>query len=280
MNHTTIVQQLDLNRIFPRGEHRWNMGIRRGDAATFFATTDPSDAVRAERCRWLADQAETYAAMLPEAEPALEETLAFARTLGAVRDIGGSSYDQLLALGRAWEPDFVLMHPGAHGSYYLAGGVVCFPSSWSLSEKLGQPMHEVHADVPGLNEQLAPQIELLFARLRPGEAWLRENANYSRDARLNHHPSQVLEPLDATVTPAEFWIRQEHQLLLKLPRTGSILFGIRVEPVPLARVLENAKAAARLAEVFATMSAAAAEYKGISEVRTQVIAWLREAAQR
>src|SRR5207244_1703564 len=119
MNHGTIVRHPDWSRIFPRGEHRWNMGVRRGDAATFFATIDPGDAVRAARRRWLADQVETYAALLPEAEPALRETLAFARTLGAVADTVASPYEQLLALGRAWEPDFVWMHPDGHGTHYL-----------------------------------------------------------------------------------------------------------------------------------------------------------------
>jgi hypothetical protein len=278
MNHTTIAQESDWNSIFPRGDHRWNMGVRRGDAATFFATRDADDAVCAERAGWLADDPETYAALPPEAEPALHETVQLARTLGTVVDTAAPPHEQLLALGRAWEPDFVWMHPDGHDTHHLIGGVVCFPSSWALREKLGRPMREVHVPVPGLNDALARQIESLFAKQVSGDVWVRENANYSRDSRRNHHPSQPLHKLDATITPAEFWIRLEHQLLLKLPRSGSILFGIRVEPYPLTRLLEDAQAAARLAEVFSTMSPAAAAYKGLTEARPQVIAWLRQAA--
>ena len=280
MNFPSTAREPDWSLIFPRGGHRWNMGVRRGDAAAFFRTLDAADAVRAERARWLASDPDTYSALLPEAEPALQETVQLARSLGAVVETAAPLQEQLLALGRAWEPDFVWMHPDGQGTHRLIGGVVCFPSSWALREKLGRPMHEVHAPVPGLNALLARQVELLFAKQVPGEAWVRENANYSRDSLLNHHPSQPLEPLDATVTPSEFWIRMEHQLLLKLPHSGSILFGIRVEPYPLARVLEDPLASARLAEIFATMSEAAAAYKGLAAVRPNVIAWLRAAAER
>ena len=256
------------------------MGLRRGDAATFFNNYDVADSVRAERTRWLADDPEKYAALLPEAEPALHETVQLARKLGAVIDDAVSPHEQLLSLGRIWEPDFAWMHPDSHGAHRLIGGVVCFPSSWALREKLGKPMLEIHSPVPGLNEVLARKIESLFAKQIPGVVWVRENANYSRDSQLNHHPSQAIRKLDETITPSEFWIRLEHQLLLKLPCCGSILFGIRVEPYPLARLLENAQAAARLAEVFSTMSPAAAAYKNLTEARPKVIDWLQQAASK
>jgi hypothetical protein len=266
----------DWDRIYPDADHRWVMGLRPGDAADFFATRDATGAVCAERARWLADDAAKYAALLPEAEPALRDTVALARTLGTTIDAALPASLQLLALGRAWEPDFVWMHPDGDGIHRLIGGVVCFPSSWALRDKLGRPMSEVHGPVPGLNAELGRQIETFFARQALGVAWTRENSNYSRDAQLNHHPSRPRRPLDATVTADEVWIRVEHQLLLKLPRSGSVLFGIRLEIIPLPRLMEGAQAAARLARVFSTMSPAAAVYKGVAEARTALVALLRQ----
>ncbi len=43
------------------------------------------------------------------------------------------------------------MTPGRDGStqqYRLLGGVVCFPSHWSLLEKLGQDLPTIHSPVP------------------------------------------------------------------------------------------------------------------------------------
>jgi hypothetical protein len=42
------------SQIFPDADHRWVMGLRAGDAAAFFAKRDVTDAVCAERVRWLA----------------------------------------------------------------------------------------------------------------------------------------------------------------------------------------------------------------------------------
>lgn len=266
----------DWRRIFPDADHRWVMGLRPGDAAEFFAGQDATGAVCAERVRWLAEDADTYSALPREAEPALIETVELARSLGTNIDASLSAREQLLALGRVWEPDFVWMHSDDHGTHRLIGGVVCFPSAWALREKLGRPMSEVHEPVPGLNDGLARNIETFFARQEPGTVWIRENANYSRDAELNHLPSRPRRPLDATITVEEFFIRLEHQLLLKLSRSGSILFGIRVEVVPLTHLLRDRDATARLARLLSTMSPAAAAYKGVAAAQSKLVVLLNQ----
>ncbi len=263
-------------RILPDADHRWVMGLRPGNAVEFFAARDVTGAVVDERARWLAEDADTYSALTREAEPALRETIELARSLGTNIDTSLSAREQLLALGRVWEPDFVWMHPDNHGTHRLTGGVVCFPSSWALREKLGRSMSEVHEPVPGLNDALARNIETFFARQEPGVVWVRDNVNFSRDAERNHLPSRSLRPLDATITAAEFFIRLEHQLLLKLPRSGSILFGIRVEVVPLTELIRDRDATARLARLFDTMSPAASAYKGVATARPKLLALLRQ----
>jgi len=266
----------DWTRIFPDADHRWIMGLRQGDSVVdYFADADLSGAVCAERVRWLADDPQKYAALKPEAEPALYETVELARAWGATIDVERTPFEQLLALGRVWEPDFVWMHPFADGVHRLIGGVVCFPSSWALHEKLGRPMSEVHDLVPGLNDALGRQVETFLAKQVSGVDWRRENWNLSRDAELNHHPSRPRSRLDATITAEEVWIRLEHQLLLKLPRSGSILFGIRVEVVPVADVIADAHAATRFARLLSTLTTASAAYKDVFTAGPALIAMLR-----
>jgi heme-dependent oxidative N-demethylase alpha subunit-like protein len=263
-------------RFFRDADHRWIMGLRQGDSlADYFADADPTNAIRAERGRWLADDPHKYAALLPESEPALEETVELARSWGVPIDVEKTPFEQLLALGRAWEPDFLWMHPSADGVHRLIGGVVCFPSSWALQEKLGRPMTEVHDLVPGLNDALGRQIEMFLAKQIPGAVWRRENWGLSRDAELNHHPSRPRRRLDATITAADVWIRLEHQLLLKLPRSGSVLFGIRVEPVPLSNVIADPQAATCFARILSTLTPASAAYKDVSTAGPALIAMLQ-----
>ncbi|MFO0821931.1 MAG: DUF3445 domain-containing protein [Gemmataceae bacterium] len=251
------------------------MGLRRGDAAAFLAPRDSTGSVRAERERWLTEDCTTYAALTPAAGPALADTVALAAQLGTAIPASLTPWDQLMALGRCWESDFVWVHPDGTGTHRLTGGVVCFPSSWALSDKIGRTMSETHRPVPGLNDALDRQIETFFAKMVPGVAWTRENANYSRVPDLNQHPARSRRALDPTVTSDEFWIRVEHQLLLKLPSSGSILFAIRVEVFPLWKLQECPEGAARLARLLATMPAAAADYKGVGQARDVIVSMLR-----
>jgi hypothetical protein len=267
---------LDWSWILPEGDHRWIMGLRQGESLSeFFADQDPSGAVRAERARWLSEEPHKYAALLPEAEPALYETLELARDLGAYRGDGESSpFAQLLQLGVAWEPDFVWMHPDDEGVHRLIGGVLCFPSSWALTDKIGRPMSEVHGPVPELNTTIGRSIDTFLARQVPGVIWRRENWGISREATLNLHPSRPRRRLDGSVTVDEVWLRLEHQLLLKLPQSGSVLFGSRIQPVPLADVIAQPQAAMRLARLIATLTPAAAAYKEIAAARPRLLALL------
>src|SRR5215203_1064827 len=93
---------IDWHRIYPHAQHRWVMGLRPGSLAAFFARRESTDTACAERARWLAEDPEAYSALPAEALPALAETVALARGLGAVVDPAAAPRDQLLALGRAW----------------------------------------------------------------------------------------------------------------------------------------------------------------------------------
>ncbi len=250
------------------------MGLARHDSVeNYFAVENVE--VLYERQRWLTEDFELYADMQPVCEPILEETLQFATSIGT-RLVAheSTSHDGLRVLGESWEPDFAWMFPGDDGIHRLVGGVVCFPSSWALGDKLGRPMSEVHAPVPGLNESLGRQIETFLRKLEPGAVWRRENWGLSRDANRNHHTAKHRRRLDATVTINEVWVRLEHQLLLKLPRTHGVLFGIRVEIVPLCDVIAIPHAAARMARLLATMSESAANYKGLLSSRESVVKML------
>ncbi|MBX3444006.1 MAG: DUF3445 domain-containing protein [Planctomyces sp.] len=266
----------DWARILPDADHRWTMGLRPGHVADFFAAWDSSGAMRAERAHWLNTEPERYASLPEDAEPALGDTVALARRLGVPIEDGLPPHVQLQTLGRMWEPDFVWMRCDDEGRHRLIGGVLCFPSSWDLREKLGQPMHAIHAPVPGLNPALERQIEVFLSRLTPGTAWTRENANFSRDARFNHHPSRPRTRFDASVTLEEFHLRLEHQLLLRLRPKGDILFGIRVEIIPIAAVLANRGAGRRLRRMLATISPEGAAYKGIGTARDRLVELLDE----
>lgn len=178
------------------------------------------------------------------------------------------------AIGEVLEPDFLLLKPDEAGEMKLLAGCVCFPSSWSLEEKMGRPLDFIHRVVPGLNEQLGKPIAQFCRRMTPDIAWLRANWGLSRSPELNQHPRRALPRLDATVKPDEVWLRVEHQALVALPRTGGLLFGMRVIVHSLAEVKRNPAAAHGLHHALQTMPEAMAVYKGIAPARTALLEML------
>ena len=274
----------DWSRILPEGDHRWSMGLRPADPASFFAPCDLTGEVVRERARWLAAEPEKYAALLPEAFPCLSETIDLANQWSAESGASPIARDaakadvmaQLQALGCAWESDIVWLAPHADGEFRVVGGIVCFPSSWALTEKLGLPMRDVHSPVPGLNAALGGQIERFLAKLASGTAWSRENWSLSRSDERNQHTSRPRAAFDLNTSRDEVWIRLEHQLLMRLPVSGAVLFGIRIELVPLAELKRAPAAAACFARILRTMAPEAAAYKNFAAVREHLLQLLHD----
>jgi hypothetical protein len=267
-----------MTNLFPDADYRFQMHLERGSIAGFFRGTFEHEKILAERSRWLDLSPRTYAAMLPEGGPLLDEAIEIARHAGVPggEADGGwrdpdSAWERCLGLGKIWEPDFLLLLPQDDGQLRLLGACVCFPSSWNLAEKIGQPLDFIHKVVPGLNQQIGPQIRTFLSRLKPGFAWLRSNWGLSRSAELNQHPDRTLPRLDTSAELDEIWLRMEHQALVALPRTQGVLFGIRIETRPVADVKTDAALARGLARALRTMPEEMARYKGIAQVREKLV---------
>ncbi len=278
---STSLHTVDWKRIFPEGDHRWTMGLRPADAATFFAPRpDAKEALRL-RERLLTDDPVRYAVLLPEAHGAVDETIDWLRT-AAGRDVTAAQhavepYERLLLLGRSVATDFVWLQADDRRTQRVVGGVVCFPSSWDLGANLGAPLRRVHDPVPGLDEALGRQIDVFLAKLEPGAVWTRENWSLAADDERNHHPSTPRTPYPRALAADDVWIRLEHQLLVRLPRSQTVLFVIDVEPVPLPTLLRDTAATERLARLLETMSPAALRYKRLDAARDAIVRQLRGA---
>ena len=270
---------IDWGLLFPDRAHRWGMGLRRGDSvAAFFAPGSTAPRVLEERRRHLREAPLLYALALPQATELIDATLGLAESWGVsfadFVEPPSSPVERLIALGGRVEPDVVLLRGDDQGTHRVVAGVVCFPSSWGLADKLGRTMFDVHGPVPGLNATLARPIETFLTKLEAGVPWLRDNWGLCRDGRLNHHPSIPRRPLDETVTADEVYVRVERQLLVRPSEADGVLFGIRVEPIPLTSLFADRAAVAGLARALGTMSDEAAHYKGLLRARSRLLSIL------
>lgn len=271
-----------LEALFPDGDYRFRLTLRRASPPEFFAGQDASGRIRAERSRWLAADPARYAALQPEGVAVLDELIGVLPGWGVSLPEGASAVDpngrhggldRMIRLGSLLEPDILLLSAGADGRYRLRGGALCFPTGWALEEKLGHTIDFIHDVVPGLNAALGPQIHLFLSKLKPGSAFLRDNWGLAATDELNLHPARRLAAPAAPVDLARLWLRVEHQALVALESTGGIVFGIRIALHRLDR-LAGTPAGAGLRRALETMPAELAAYKRIEGVRDEVIARL------
>jgi hypothetical protein len=186
--------------------------------------------------------------------------------------------------------DLILMRKGDNG-WRLAAGSLCFPSSWSLTEKFGKPLHDIHEPVPGFGPGTRPAelIERMFDRLQ-GQAVERFNWSLQAGDALYHPISQRQRIDRATMQPSKFsedeiaaqaFIRVERQTLRKLPKSQDILFTIRIYLNPLSMLgkhPERATLAASFAGQLAGLEQAQLDYKGLSADRDRLVAVLSQMA--
>jgi hypothetical protein len=253
------------------------MRFERGSPSMFFKPSAHSDEVLAERRRWLAVAPDTCAAITPDGAPIIEEVIELAADWNSLPSgsnvesvIHITELEQCKWLCERWETDFLLLSPDEDGIFRLHGGGLCFPSHWDLRSKMGCTIEEIHVPVPGLNSSLGRSIDGFMTKIRPGISWERFNWGLSRSPELNQHPSRNLERLDEEVELEEVWWRLEDQSLVALPKSGGVLFGIRVTVYPLSEVRAHPAARAGLLQALETMPEAMASYKGISLARNRI----------
>lgn len=141
------------------------------------------------------------------------------------RKVDVSSTIPLEALGRCLQSDFVIMEKRGD-AHVLTGAVLCFPASWSLAEKVGRPLIEIHSPVGEYTEDLARRVQRLFDGVRVGRPLWRFNQLWYQDAEL-HQPRSESEPrrVGSKLPDGPFY-RSERQTLLRLPISGAVIFVI------------------------------------------------------
>ena len=210
---------------------------------------------------------------------------------GTSPDNGGGQCNTppLVAASLLVQEDLILMRKGEDG-WRLAAGSLCFPSSWTLTEKFGLPIHEIHRPVPdfGAGSRNNELITRMFDRLhqpvlrwnwsiQAGGALYHPLSNAGREERATTRPSRFG---DADVNAAAF-IRVERQTLRKLPLSGDILFTIRIYLDPLGWIVrhpDRAPIAQSFARQLMALDAAQLDYKGLTADRNRLVAALEAIA--
>lgn len=182
-------------------------------------------------------------------------------------------------LSLAFAEDFAVVDAGTGRIPWLA---VCLPSHWSPDEKVGRPFAEVHAPVADNATLIAASAHLM--RLVTGsERWQRFVWTITPQARLDAHPRRSPAPpwppqADARALAALAHFRTERQTFIPVPGRAQAVFTIHVESVPLTEAVDSPQRASALHAALASMSPAVLAYRGLTDARERLLAWLASRA--
>jgi Protein of unknown function (DUF3445) len=152
------------------------MGTHTLDHNEWFEIDELFEVEKLARQRLIDEQRQHVFNLLPSAEAAAEETLemitAWLQERG--RPTETTDTNPLAAAGQLVQDDLCLM-VHRDGDWHLDGGILCFPSVWRLSEKLGKPTGQVHAPVDHYAEELSSKVDRFFDKLSPERSVWRRN---------------------------------------------------------------------------------------------------------
>lgn len=283
---------------FEPGPYRMAMGLIALPDSDWFELDQRYPEEMAERRRLLDARHDAVFAALPQSDAARAETLAevaanlatrhpawFSRNgdrldnrlTGEAWDLAAPARDPLELAGRLVQEDLCLIQPGETGPL-LTAAVLCFPSRWRLAEKIGRPLAEVHGPVPFYADRLARPVDRFMHHVKPGHIAARLNWSVLDDPALFQPTGKWRQGHNTLVAPENagqaLFLRVERQTLRRLPRTGAVLFGIRVHVYPLAAAITTPALAARLAEAVHALPEATVHYKSVLPIRDALLGWL------
>lgn len=194
-----------------------------------------------------------------------------------------SAPNALRALGENLDEDFVFLLPSDDGdSWTVSAFVVCFPNGFSLGEKLGWKMGDMHAPVPEFRAKLGKSLERFLTKLPRGVEHGVQRVNWgiaTSDELFTPHGTHVYEGEmladDQAIHADECVLRVERQTLWKLPETGAVVFGIKTYITPLSEIKAEEGEAERLAQAIEGLGDDMGRYKARGVWGKTVLDYLR-----
>jgi hypothetical protein len=176
------------------------------------------------------------------------------------------------ALACQFQEDICIVKVEKNSDHLLAAHL-CFPNRWAPTEKIGKSFIEIHRPVARFTTA-NPNASNLVQALLGKSPYVRFAWGLSNDDQLDHHPDVVDEFQFKNGNDA-LYVRVERQVLIGLPRNNLLLFFIRTYYMDCRELCQESEIAEGLAKTLLSMSPELLSYKGLSESRDRIVAWLR-----
>lgn len=110
---------------------------------------------------------------------------------------------------------------------WLAAAHICFPSGWLPEDKIGRPLSEIHAPIPGMNTNNSRKLVETMCQAGPFERFV-WGVKFSSE--INGHPSRPQRKFDKS-NPS-IWVKVERQITVPFPEHKAGLFVLKQFVIP------------------------------------------------
>ena len=134
----------------------------------------------------------------------------------------------LWSVGHILQQDVCILEK-QDAEHVLTGAVLCFPASWTLSQKIDKPLIAIHDPVEEYETSIAARVQRLFDGVQVEQPMWRANLLRYDDPKL-YQPRAEHDPRPVGQPDAPF-IRTERQTVLRLPQPEAVAFMIHTTVV-------------------------------------------------
>jgi len=186
------------------------------------------------------------------------------------------------AIAAQVQEDITVLCRSADGSNWLSAVHLCYPNHWSAEEKVGKDFTTIHAPVAGI-EKINRRASAIVNTIIVREPMVRFAWGLSTDTRLNHHPEP---PANVPINEwhgrqfdqqnPRLFLRIERQVIWGLPEYEAALFTIRTYFRDCTEIKKDTVLRSKLSAAIQSMTQDSLVYKGLTESRDSILAWLEE----
>lgn len=183
------------------------------------------------------------------------------------READGRERSPLLAASLGVSDDLCLMER-RNEQWTLTALSLSAGTFFTAGEVVGSTLAELHRPVPGFDQQLLPRVRRIFDALRPGLILERRNWTVAASDALHLPDGASVRAAAGALAPQEVgdrvFVRVERQTLRRLPRTGGLLFTIRVWTESLEQVSRDPVRLEAFRQAWRTAAPGFRSYKGLA----------------
>lgn len=209
-----------------------------------------------------------------------------------------SGTEALIVVSKLVQDDFLIASPLPDGHWLCAGGLVCFPGFYLLSEKIGTTLFATHSPVPQFNEKILLSVERTLTRLQPNapiertswevidsvdQFWvpmagplpLSTGAKPIHPHHITGRKSDACQHEDAS----KLTLRLDHQTFTKMPKSGIVFFGVHPFRRQMANLRYSPLLPQLLLEIHRTGPKDLMKYKAAPQYEASLIPYLESLHQ-